>query len=237
MGPKAQQAQSFLAFSKKFGTEKKKRGTAGAESSQNTNAARAERNSRLTVLVRKRPLSNKETNNKEKDVVSCDMLNNEAIVREPKLKVDLTKFIDEHHFRLDRCFDEHSNNEDLYLECVRPLVETAFKPPFNGARCTCFAYGQTGSGKTFTMMGPGQRSCDVDGKRFFLEDGERNEESEEPPKGIFLLAAEDIFQYVSQLQEEVTVIISFYEIYCGKLFDLLNRRQILHARENAKNKV
>merc|ERR1719498_2026270 len=31
--------------------------------------------------------------------------------------------------------------------------------------------------------------------------------------------------------------VAFYEIYCGKLFDLLNNRQILHARENAKSNV
>lgn len=31
--------------------------------------------------------------------------------------------------------------------------------------------------------------------------------------------------------------VAFYEIYCGKLFDLLNNRQILHARENAKANV
>ena len=33
------------------------------------------------------------------------------------------------------------------------------------------------------------------------------------------------------------VFIAFYEIYCGKLFDLLNNRQVLHARENAKGNV
>ena len=31
--------------------------------------------------------------------------------------------------------------------------------------------------------------------------------------------------------------ISFYEIYCGKLFDLLNDRQQLFAREDAKQNV
>merc|ERR1711972_1311547 len=31
--------------------------------------------------------------------------------------------------------------------------------------------------------------------------------------------------------------VAFYEIYCGKLFDLLNNRQTLHARENAKSNV
>ena len=30
---------------------------------------------------------------------------------------------------------------------------------------------------------------------------------------------------------------SFYEIYCGKLYDLLNKRQDLVCREDAKQKV
>ena len=55
--------------------------------------------------------------------------------------------------------------------------------------------------------------------------------------GIFLLAAEDIFQQLQGRESEFNVIISFYEIYCGKLFDLLNQRKVLQARENAKNKV
>merc|ERR1719217_1695589 len=35
----------------------------------------------------------------------------------------------------------------------------------------------------------------------------------------------------------MAVSVAFYEIYCGKLFDLLNGRQVVHARENAKQKV
>ena len=31
--------------------------------------------------------------------------------------------------------------------------------------------------------------------------------------------------------------ISFYEIYCGKLYDLLNDKNILFAREDSKNNV
>lgn len=31
--------------------------------------------------------------------------------------------------------------------------------------------------------------------------------------------------------------ISFYEIYCGKLYDLLNDKNLLFAREDAKNNV
>lgn len=52
--------------------------------------------------------------------------------------------------------------------------------------------------------------------------------------GIYTLAANDIFQ---QLPNGMSVSVSFYEIYCGKLFDLLNDRNLLHPREDAKGQV
>jgi len=55
-------------------------------------------------------------------------------------------------------------------------------------------------------------------------------------KGLYLLAAEDVFQLKNYF-EDITIWVSFYEIYCGKLYDLLNERNILHAREDAKNNI
>ena len=49
-------------------------------------------------------MNKKEQLAKALDVVDC--VNCEAIVREPKLKVDLTKFVEEHHFLFDETFDE-----------------------------------------------------------------------------------------------------------------------------------
>lgn len=68
---------------------------------------------------------------------------------------------------------------------------------------TCFAYGQTGAGKTYTMIGTHQNP------------------------GLYALAAKDIFRHleVSQPRRHLFVWISFYEIYCGQLYDLLNRRK------------
>ena len=45
---------------------------------------------------------------------------------------------------------------------------------------------------------------------------------------------------ISHLQDSMShfrIYLSFYEIYCGKLFDLLNKRSLIHARENAKQRV
>ncbi len=98
----------------------------------------------------------------------------------------------------------------IYLETVRPMVDAAFKK----AKITCFAYGQTGSGKTFTMMG---------------------DTKDMGSPGLYLLCAYDIF---SNLEKEsykyLEIWVSFYEIYCGKLFDLLNERNTLQAREDGK---
>lgn len=47
-------------------------------------------------------------------------------------------------------------------------------------------------------------------------------------KGLYLLAADDIFRMLKNYDMEVWL--SFYEIYCGKLYDLLNDKAILFAR-------
>lgn len=54
--------------------------------------------------------------------------------------------------------------------------------------------------------------------------------------GQYLLAANDI---ISTLQNypELYLTVSFYEIYCGKLFDLLQNRELVKCLEDAKQKV
>ncbi|KAK1334374.1 hypothetical protein QTO34_005378 [Cnephaeus nilssonii] len=57
--------------------------------------------------------------------------------------------------------------------------------------------------------------------------------------GLYALAAKDIFRQleVPQPRRHLFVWISFYEIYCGQLYDLLNRRKRLFAREDSKHVV
>lgn len=54
--------------------------------------------------------------------------------------------------------------------------------------------------------------------------------------GLYLLAAYDIIGTL-QSYPELELFVSFYEIYCGKLFDLLNQRELVHCREDHKQKV
>jgi len=58
-------------------------------------------------------------------------------------------------------------------------------------------------------------------------------------RGMYALAATDLFHRIEReaARRPTGVFVSFYEIYFGKLFDLLNERGLLHARENAKQKV
>ena len=83
-------------------------------------------------------MNKKEINRKETDIVTVDA-EDIVTVHEPKIKVDLTKYIEKHHFRFDQVFDEDNDNEYIYRCTCQPLIPSIFK----GGKATCFAYGQT----------------------------------------------------------------------------------------------
>jgi len=51
--------------------------------------------------------------------------------------------------------------------------------------------------------------------------------------GLYLLASYDVIDLLNQYSD-LELYISFFEIYCGKLYDLLNNREIVFCREDAK---
>ena len=164
---------------------------------------------KIRVVVRKRPLFGKEIQRNDRDIIQV-IGENSLIMQELKEKVDMTKYIEEHSFTFDNVFDSDQNNNDVYNECVLPLVSETFK----GAKTTCFAYGQTGSGMTYTMMGTSDGSV----------------------SGMYTLAAYDIIDLL-EAYEGLDLFVSFYEIYCGKLYDLLNKRTQVDCREDGKQRV
>ncbi|KAK0181603.1 hypothetical protein PV327_003875 [Microctonus hyperodae] len=171
----------------------------------------------ITVCVRKRPLNRKELARKEVDVISVSS-KDQLVVHEPKNKVDLTKYLENQLFRFDYAFDETCNNEIVYKYTAKPLVQTIFE----GGMATCFAYGQTGSGKTHTMGG------DFNGK------------TQDCKKGIYAMAAKDVFKYLkSPKYRPLNLVISasFFEIYSGKVFDLLADKEKLRVLEDGKQQV
>ncbi|XP_065184216.1 kinesin-like protein KIF2A isoform X2 [Sycon ciliatum] len=173
---------------------------------------------RITVCVRKRPLNRKELGRQEVDVLTVDARNH-LYVHEPKLKVDLTKYLENHPFRFDYAFNEDAQNSLVYRFTAQPLVETIF----DRGMATCFAYGQTGSGKTHTMGG------------HFT-----NNKEQDASDGIYALAAADVFRLHAlpkNQAKDLVVSSSFFEIYGGKVFDLLNNKAKLRILEDGKQQV
>lgn len=104
--------------------------------------------------------------------------------------------------------------DDIYPENVgnpdvyASAVQPLVKTLFNGGKVTCFAYGQTGSGKTYTMQ------------------------------PLPASATEDILALMARREGEgLELHASFFEIYGGKVFDLLNARKKLVIREDGNQKV
>ncbi|EDV23430.1 uncharacterized protein TRIADDRAFT_27679 [Trichoplax adhaerens] len=171
----------------------------------------------ICVCVRKRPRNKKEKNKKEIDVITIPDKYT-TLVHEPKLKVDLTKYLENQKFRFDYSFNENASNEMVYRYTAQPLIATIFE----GGMATCFAYGQTGSGKTHTMGG------DFSGKE------------QDCTKGIYAYTARDVFILNSQSKYQdlsLKICASFFEIYGGKVFDLLRNRKKLQILEDGKQQV
>lgn len=168
------------------------------------NSTRENNVAKIKVVVRKRPLNKKEIARKEDDIVTVS--ENALTVHEPKLKVDLTAYVEKHEFCFDAVLDQHVTNDEVYRVTVEPIIPIIFQR----TKATCFAYGQTGSGKTFTMQ------------------------------PLPLRAAEDLVRLLHQpvyRNQRFKLWLSYFEIYGGKLFDLLSDRKKLCMREDGRQQV
>ena len=173
--------------------------------------------SKIRVVVRKRPANHREFAQNDIDIITTEGKNT-IIVKELKNKVDLTKYIEEHKFTFDRAYGDNSSNQTIYNEMLKPMIEAAF----NKTKITCFAFGQTGSGKTYTMLGNNHI---------------KNDNGPQVP-GLYLLSCIDLFNFLKKKEySNLELWVSFYEIYCNKLFDLLNNKNILQAREDGKGNI
>lgn len=99
----------------------------------------------IQVVIRCRPLSDKEKANGNEKVVRM-------FEREDKGEVHVGREGDEEPpkvFTFDKIFSEDTEQESLFEKAARPIVGNVLEG-YNG---TIFAYGQTGTGKTHTMEG------------------------------------------------------------------------------------
>ncbi|XP_030526175.1 kinesin-like protein KIN-13B [Rhodamnia argentea] len=106
-------------------------------------------------------------------------------------------------------FDAVLNEEVSNDEVYHETVEPIVPIIFQRTKATCFAYGQTGSGKTYTM------------------------------KPLPLKASRDLLRLMNHTyrNQGFQLFVSFFEIYGGKLFDLLSDRKKLCMREDGKQQV
>jgi kinesin family protein 2/24 len=184
--------------------------------------------SKIRVVVRKRPMNRKEHELGQEDIVTMNRADRnrsgdagttgttgttglggrgipgKVVVWEPRQKVDLTRYTERHEFAFDEVYPESSNNDEIYRDCVKPLVGSIF----HRCKVTCFAYGQTGSGKTHTMS------------------------------PLPIRAAGEILAYLARPENaSLALHVSFFEIYGGKVYDLLNGRRKLVIREDARSQM
>ena len=171
----------------------------------------------IRVVVRKRPISRGEIARGDRDVMDV-LPGGEVHMHEPKTRVDLTKYVETSSFTFDDAFSENEDNASIYRRAVLPLVAFAFE----GGKASCFAYGQTGSGKTHTLMGADPENP--------MEDTVH--------AGLYVQAARDIFALLRTPEHAaLTLSVSCFEIYGGKLFDLLNERSVVKCLEDARGNV
>jgi len=182
---------------------------------------------KVAVFVRKRPLNDNEVRAKCFDIattVAGENWGGRVVMHEPKRRVDLAKYIENHKFDFDLVFNETSNNGDVYAEAVSPLMERLAKQ--DNTMATVFAYGQTGSGKTYTISSfylaaaedilqvakargdsVGIRFYEVyGGKCFDLLSGRKRVEPMEDAKGMVQLMG--LAEHIVHLPEEIAHAIS-----------------------------
>lgn len=120
-------------------------------------------------------------------------------------------------FTYNYVFGPHTSQQDVYNKSVKQMIENLF----NGYNVTVLAYGQTGSGKTHTM-----------GTTY----------SGEGDMGVIPRAVTEIFNLVKDsFLFDVTVSVSFMELYQETLYDLLAGRSreqcVLDIREDPSKGV
>ncbi|XP_059177349.1 kinesin-like protein KIF3B [Physella acuta] len=151
----------------------------------------------VKVVVRCRPMMEKEIADGHTRVVEMDVKKGVIEVKQPKANSSEPP----KKFTFDSVYDWNSKQRDLYDETFYELVESVLKG-FNG---TIFAYGQTGTGKTHTMQG-------------FKTSREE--------WGVIPNSFEQIFQHISQSQnQQYLVRASYLEIYQEEIRDLLSKDQ------------
>ncbi|XP_061456556.1 kinesin-like protein KIF1B isoform X6 [Rhineura floridana] len=154
----------------------------------------------VKVAVRVRPFNSRETSKDSKCIIQ--MQGNSTSILNPKNPKEAPK-----SFSFDYSYWSHTSPDDpcfasqnrVYNDIGKEMLLHAFE----GYNVCIFAYGQTGAGKSYTMMG----------------------KQEENQAGIIPQLCEELFEKISDNSNEeisYSVEVSYMEIYCERVRDLLN---------------
>ncbi|XP_076359156.1 kinesin-like protein unc-104 [Tachypleus tridentatus] len=120
-------------------------------------------------------------------------------------------------FNFDYSYWSHDSQDPNFAtqeHVYRDIGEDMLDHSFEGYNVCIFAYGQTGAGKSFTMMG----------------------KQEEGQEGIIPHICKDLFNRIKNSDEDMmySVEVSYMEIYCERVRDLLNpkNKNNLRVREH-----
>ncbi|XP_044068035.1 kinesin-like protein KIF1B isoform X4 [Siniperca chuatsi] len=155
----------------------------------------------VKVAVRVRPFNSREMSKDSKCIIQ--MQGNTTTITNPKAPKEPAKT-----FSFDYSYWSHTTPEDpsfasqnlVYNDIGKEMLAHAFE----GYNVCIFAYGQTGAGKSYTMMG----------------------KQEEGQEGIIPMLCEDLFEKINEDNNKdelsYSVEVSYMEIYCERVRDLLN---------------
>ncbi|XP_063292254.1 kinesin-like protein KIF1B isoform X10 [Pelobates fuscus] len=154
----------------------------------------------VKVAVRVRPFNSRELAKESKCIIQ--MQGNSTSILNPKNPKEPAK-----SFSFDYSYWSHTSPDDpcfasqnrVYNDIGKEMLEHAFE----GYNVCIFAYGQTGAGKSYTMMG----------------------KQEETQAGIIPQLCEDLFEKINDNHNDevsFSVEVSYMEIYCERVRDLLN---------------
>uniref|UniRef100_A0A673NCR2 plus-end-directed kinesin ATPase n=1 Tax=Sinocyclocheilus rhinocerous TaxID=307959 RepID=A0A673NCR2_9TELE len=154
----------------------------------------------VKVAVRVRPFNSREMSKESKCIIQ--MSGNTTTIINPKAPKETKSF------NFDYSYWSHTSPEDINYasqqQVFRDIGEEMLLHAFEGYNVCIFAYGQTGAGKSYTMMG----------------------RQEKDQQGIIPLLCEDLFTKINGNNTDnnmsYSVEVSYMEIYCERVRDLLN---------------
>uniref|UniRef100_A0A8C8JBC1 plus-end-directed kinesin ATPase n=1 Tax=Oncorhynchus tshawytscha TaxID=74940 RepID=A0A8C8JBC1_ONCTS len=155
----------------------------------------------VKVAVRVRPFNSREIGKESKCIIQ--MTGNTTTILNPKQPKENKSF------NFDYSYWSHTTPDDINYhsqkQVYKDIGEEMLLHAFEGYNVCIFAYGQTGSGKSYTMMG---------------------KQDQKDQQGIIPLLCEDLFTKISDSNTDnslsYSVEVSYMEIYCERVRDLLN---------------